>query len=174
MKEEILKLRTDGKSYNEIQRILNCSKGTIAYHCGNGQKDKVINRNKKYKKTINGILKSKKDNFNCINRVKGREGYNSRREPSQFKFKEFKDKLSANSMCYLTGRKIDLLQPKTYQCDHIIPVSKGGDSSLKNLGLTCKEVNIAKGNLSVEEFLKLCKEVLKHSGYCITQMDNKL
>ena len=48
MKEEILKLRADGKSYNEIKSILNCSKGTIAYHCGKGQKDKYKkNRDKR-------------------------------------------------------------------------------------------------------------------------------
>lgn len=44
MKEEILKLRKEGKSYNEIQAILGCSKSTISYHCGNGQKEKSKNR----------------------------------------------------------------------------------------------------------------------------------
>ncbi len=33
MKEKILKLRGEGKTYNEIKKILNCSKGTISYHC---------------------------------------------------------------------------------------------------------------------------------------------
>lgn len=32
IKEDILDLRSKGKSYREIQSILNCSKGTIAYH----------------------------------------------------------------------------------------------------------------------------------------------
>ena len=39
MKEQILKLREEGKTYNEIQKITGASKGTISYHCGEGQKD---------------------------------------------------------------------------------------------------------------------------------------
>ncbi len=35
LKDEILKLRNDGKNYNEICEILNCSKGTVSYHCNN-------------------------------------------------------------------------------------------------------------------------------------------
>lgn len=33
MKDKILELRQEGKSYNEIRKILGCSKGTISYHC---------------------------------------------------------------------------------------------------------------------------------------------
>lgn len=40
MKEQILKLYRQGKSYREIQGILGCSKGTISFHCGEGQKRK--------------------------------------------------------------------------------------------------------------------------------------
>lgn len=35
MKEKILKLRRDGKTYNEITKILNCAKSTVSYHCKN-------------------------------------------------------------------------------------------------------------------------------------------
>ena len=35
LKNEIFALRNDGKSYREIQKILNCSRGTINYHCRN-------------------------------------------------------------------------------------------------------------------------------------------
>ncbi|MBV1928379.1 MAG: helix-turn-helix domain-containing protein [Gammaproteobacteria bacterium] len=40
MKEQILKLRAEGKTYNEIKKLLGCSKGTISYHCGAGVKEK--------------------------------------------------------------------------------------------------------------------------------------
>ena len=33
MKEEILKLRKEGKTYNEIHKDLGCAKSTISYHC---------------------------------------------------------------------------------------------------------------------------------------------
>lgn len=164
MQELILKLRSEGKSYNDIQKILKCSKSTVAYHCGLNQKEKSKQRTYKNRnKTLNGILKRKKDNFSYVFRKKKFK----RRVNLEFSSNEFKEKIISNPKCYLTGRPIDLLNPKTYQCDHIIPVSKGGDSSLSNLGLTCKEANIAKNNLSHEEFLNLCKEILIHHGYKI-------
>lgn len=44
MKSEILKLREAGKSYKEICDALGCSKGTVSYHCGRGQKQKTRDR----------------------------------------------------------------------------------------------------------------------------------
>jgi predicted nucleic acid-binding Zn ribbon protein len=40
MKEKILELRKLGFNYNEISKKLNCSKGTISYHC-----KKIVNNN---------------------------------------------------------------------------------------------------------------------------------
>lgn len=161
MKEQILKLRGEGKSYNEIQKELGCSKGTIAYHCGAGQKEKTQNRLKNHRKTLDGILKRKKDNFSNLNRKK----QYGRRVHLSFSAEEFKQKIINNSICYLTGRQIDVFKPSTWSCDHIVPVSKGGSANLNNLGVTCKEANKAKDDLSVEKFLQLCKEVLIHNGY---------
>ena len=48
MKEKILQLRSEGKSYSEIQKELNCSRGTISYHCGKGQKEKTNIRRKSH------------------------------------------------------------------------------------------------------------------------------
>lgn len=39
--EKIHKLYETGHSYTQIQKILECSKGTISYHLGAGQKDKT-------------------------------------------------------------------------------------------------------------------------------------
>lgn len=44
MKESILSLRADGKTYNQIRDILGCSKSTISFHCGDGQKEKSQKR----------------------------------------------------------------------------------------------------------------------------------
>jgi hypothetical protein len=44
-------------------------------------------------------------------------------------------------------------------------MSKGGKSTLDNLGLTTKQANQAKSDLSKEEFLALCLRVVKHNGY---------
>ena len=47
MKEKILKLRIEGKTYNEIHKILGCSKSTISYYCSpNGKENNRIRTNK--------------------------------------------------------------------------------------------------------------------------------
>ena len=51
MKEQILKLRNEGKTYSEIRKELNCSLSTISYHCGDNQKQMAYNR----------VLKKRKD-----------------------------------------------------------------------------------------------------------------
>jgi hypothetical protein len=40
-KEDILRLRDEGKSYREIEKILGCSKGTISYYIGNKEEVKM-------------------------------------------------------------------------------------------------------------------------------------
>jgi hypothetical protein len=44
MKEQILKLYHQGKSYRQIQQIVGCSTSTISFHCGKGQKRKSYKR----------------------------------------------------------------------------------------------------------------------------------
>ena len=167
MKSEILKLKKEGKSYNEIQRIVGCSKSLICYYCGNEQKLKNKIRHKKHKKTLNNNNKRKKDNFSFTN---GNRKCKSKRVNHTFTAEEFKEKIINNPEFYLSGRKINLLQSKTYHCDHIIPVAKGGTCELNNMGLACKEANMAKSDLTLEEFISLCKEVLIHHGYKIEKI----
>ena len=47
MKEKIKHLRSMGYTYNQIQKELGCSKGTISYHLGVGQKEKTKERSEK-------------------------------------------------------------------------------------------------------------------------------
>jgi hypothetical protein len=62
VKEDILKLRSEGKSYSQIQTTLGCSKGTISYHCGEGQKQKTSARIKK-RRAIPGIRVAEYDKY---------------------------------------------------------------------------------------------------------------
>ena len=50
MKQQILELRSQGKTYKFISEKLGCSQGTISYHCGEGQKEKSKNRLSKNRK----------------------------------------------------------------------------------------------------------------------------
>lgn len=82
---------------------------------------------------------------------------------------EVVEKFGYETICYLTGAKVDLRKPQTYQFDHIIPRSRGGDNSINNLGISISEANKAKHSLTPEEFIELCRKVLAHNGYDVTK-----
>lgn len=69
--------------------------------------------------------------------------------------------------CYLTGRLIDLGEPKSYHLDHIMPRARGGSVELENMAIACAEANQSKGDRTVREHLQYCKEVLLNFGYQI-------
>ena len=69
------------------------------------------------------------------------------------------------SVSALTGRPLNWNNPEDYQYDHVIPIARGGDNTLGNLQMLCTEANQAKGRLTDEEFIDLCKEVVLHNGY---------
>lgn len=73
--------------------------------------------------------------------------------------------------CYLTGRPIDI-EKDDYCLDHKIPVAKGGTNDLKNMGITCPEANASKSDLTLSDYLNLCKEVLLNFGYKVEDPNN--
>jgi 5-methylcytosine-specific restriction endonuclease McrA len=184
VKEKILELRALGYSYKKIQDEIKCSKGTISYHCGEGQKEKYAKRRKLNRSKQHPLI-CKIENFiydkyyeptprkNRTNKLKkilrlrivAFSMINKRYNNMAFTIKDFLDKVGDNPICSLTGKPIDLMKPRTYQLDHIVPRSKGGENTLDNCQLVLKEVNLAKHNLSSEEFVKLCREVVDyHDG----------
>ncbi len=167
MKEQILALTAQGKTYKEIALEVNCSKSVVSYHCNPLVKEKSHNRIKlnKRKQTAPNRLYIKVDSF------KGRHKRNSYTPEGNVTTKEIIDKYGHNTVCYLTGKPIDLALDD-YQLDHIIPISKGGSCNIDNLGITCPEANYAKGSLSISEFIILCTEVLTNFGFTITNNIN--
>jgi CRISPR/Cas system Type II protein with McrA/HNH and RuvC-like nuclease domain len=178
LKPQIIELREQGLSYNQIVDKLGCSKSTVSFHLGKGQKEKNRKRNARFKKanplsvkysqfiletkagnkvsamspSIRSILKSKRDTFSHDAKT---GDYNF-----MFSLDQLTKKIGDNPKCYLTGKEIDLTKSRSYSLDHIIPRSKGGDNSLDNCGLTCREANQAKSDLSLEEFISLCQSVV--------------
>lgn len=69
--------------------------------------------------------------------------------------------LETTKVCYLTGRIVGT----NASLDHVIPLSKGGKTDLENCKIACYAANQAKKDLSLEEFLKLCVDVLTYHGY---------
>lgn len=185
---KIVELRKQGKSFNEIKNILNCSKGTISYYCSPNQKDKIAIRKTKYawKNSFFHRVAAFKSRIYKIPSRKILKDWNLkiRLATSGFKHKfdhnimtkyTYKDVIDhiggLKTKCYLTGRPIDITVDD-YALDHIIPASKGGSNELDNLGITCPIVNLSKSNMTVEEYLALCKEVLEYNGYKVEKIKN--
>lgn len=174
-KEDILLLRSEGKSYSEIQNILGCSKSVISYHCGEDQTEKkrVKKRNKtkdhKLSRKI-GAFKSRiaRDGFRAKLKTFKRRNPKNRTHTivnnisENFTAKDVINKLGDEPKCYLTGTPINLHDTETYHFDHIIPTSKGGTNDLSNLGICIKEANRAKDDLSIKELISLCQKILNH------------
>lgn len=108
-------------------------------------------------KDINTILKNKIIRFHRDKKL-------WKYPPMTFKVNDLLEKIGDNPTCYLTGRTIDLLDGKSYHLDHIIPKNRGGENTLDNCNIACKDANQAKGNLLYCEFIELCKEVLNHKN----------
>lgn len=66
LKPQIEALRAQGLSYNDIQKELKCSKGTIAYYLGEGQKQKTRQRQKDARARIGNYIIGVKDNQHCV------------------------------------------------------------------------------------------------------------
>lgn len=183
--KSIFELRNKGYSYNQISIELGCSKSVISYHCGKGQKDKTLCRNAQYKK--NNIILIKIHKFcsskytNSLNLLSSNKNIKYKLSSKIRKFgegqpmftvEELLNKIGANPICYLTGLPIDLNDSKSYQLDHKIPKSRGGDNSLDNCGLVSRKANMSKSDMTYEEYIELCKLVISNHELQIARAGN--
>lgn len=172
MKEQIIKLRQEGKTYRDIQQEVGCSLSTIAYYCGENQKEKSKNRQIQLRKNDKYVLSRKVDTY--IGRVENNNiAYNKSYQKRDENHKNILNKLIENPVCYLTGRKIDLSNGSSYHIDHINPYTDSRDNSIDNAQLACRNANMSKSDMSLENYLKLCKEVLEYHGYDIKKNNKK-
>lgn len=185
--KKIVELRSQGKTYKEIIEELNCSKATISYYCSPQSKEKKkIYNNEVYNQDIKKLVSHVSDFLN--RKIKEKIRFDNSDYKSSFKvrvsnfinnwersthmksekrygYQEVLDHIGGwETTCYLTGRPLNLKEDE-YELDHIIPISKGGSCDLDNLGITCKQANQSKSNMTIEEYIQLCKEVLEHFGY---------
>lgn len=63
-------------------------------------------------------------------------------------------------LCALTGIRLD----RTAQLDHILPKARGGMDEIGNLRWLCRDVNIAKRDMTDGEFVGLCRSVMNWIG----------
>lgn len=70
--------------------------------------------------------------------------------------------------CALTGRRLD----RTAQLDHKQPRARGGSDQMINLQWLCEEANLAKRALTDDEFIDLCRDVMRWIGERISLIDS--
>ena len=173
-KEAILRLRSEGRTYSEIEEELGCSKSTISYHCGENktEKTRVKNRNKSNEHKLSrkvSAFKSRITRNTFRGKIKTFKKRNKNRRThayvnnisKNFTVKDVLEKFGDAPVCYLTGVPLNLNDPESYQFDHIVPTSKGGTNDLSNLGICTRSANYAKNDLSVEDLYDLCEQILK-------------
>lgn len=175
LSKSIFELRNKGYTYNQICLELNCSKSIVSYHCGAGQKDKTLIRNAEYRQK-NVILKKihrfyqsytiRSNYSNISSKTIKQKLYSKIRKfgdyQPMFTVEDLLNKLGSNPVCYLTGLPIDLNDSKSYQLDHKIPKSRGGNNSLDNCELVSKKANMSKSDMTYDEYIELCKLVISN------------
>jgi hypothetical protein len=70
--------------------------------------------------------------------------------------------------CYLSGEPIDYNDPKGYQLDHFVPVSRGGTSDLANLRLAKPWANMMKNGTLHAQFIERCRAIWEHSSTTVS------
>ena len=167
--DKIHELRDKGMSYNQIATMTKCSKATLSYYFGSGGKKAVRDRQRKNRKEL-GVLRARLESWELDNGKLPRHNvFRKTKQDRKNRIEESRKYLedTFNGKCYLSGRPFDLDDTGTFHFDHIIPKSAGGENHIANLGVCVPEANQAKSDLSVDEFLELCKDVLEQNGYSI-------
>jgi len=175
-KEDIINLRAKGLSFRAIAKKLGCSKGTVSYHCGDldsekkrvqGQARTPLSRkvNSFKSRCTKASWRTFRAKVKCFKKRskgtgKARTTWRIHNVSKNYTCKDVVDKIGSSPICYLTGRKINLNNPKEYSLDHLIPIAMGGTNDLDNLEVCCTEANHAKAGLSLEDFYTLCEEIL--------------
>ena len=110
-KENILRLRSLGKSYREIEKELGVSKGLIAYYVGDGQKQKTVDRSNISKAKKRREMWEIKEKSGCIDCGEMYPHY-----VLEFDHREGEEKLGSVSDLYAKwGREVGLSEAK--KCD---------------------------------------------------------
>ncbi len=160
-KQKFQELRAKGHTYDQIALETGYNKSAIAYYLNDTTKDKVLLRTKKIRNK-EAIEKVNKYNLPrlLVARISNFKIAGKKKNENLFTMNQFYEKFGRYTKCHLTGDNIDLFDSDSHHFDHILPITRGGNNSLENLGITTPQANSAKSNLTVDEFYQLCKKVV--------------
>ena len=169
------------------------SLGSISPHFNEATRKKIIERTNKYRSTIEGMLNYRihkyfekedkvytepKENRHTsvyemlrerFKDLKGRNGMESKKYIEYWKKNEnltiVDEELEWRMPCKICGEEL-VINPKgsDMQLDHIVPHSRGGESTPDNLVPVHKTCNQSKTNMTMEEMVELAKKVVKTHG----------
>ena len=169
------------------------SKGSISPHFNEATREKLYERSLKYRNTTEGMINKRLHSFNeprnkrsdivemlpnrhetvselIRDRLKDVKGRNRMLATTYIKYwEEHKglEKISATEWrlpCGVCGDEI-IITPKgeDMQLDHIVPQSRGGTSEPSNILPIHKNCNQSKTDMTMEEYVELCKKIVKNN-----------
>lgn len=169
-KEEIEQERAQGLSYRKIAAKLGINTATVQYTLSskyreNDKKRSDIYRNVRLGRIEKPEIKAKKlfEPYIKVLRVKVYSFQKRIQDVEKFTYLDVINKFGLDTHCYITGKSIDLRNTNSYHFDHIVPIFLGGEDALDNLGICTPDVNQAKNKLSLEEFLEMCRAVVRNN-----------
>jgi 5-methylcytosine-specific restriction endonuclease McrA len=174
-KNKIKRLRNKGLTFKEISEIMGCCTRAVRRNFyGNTNHTYDTIEGKSYWTRRRELQRQKNELF-YIATLKAHAFLHSRvkvekeNKGNRFKRRDFITKiyelLQHNPICYLTGDIINVYDSNSYNLDHIISLAKGGSRTIENVGIATRDANMAKLDMSVDEFILMCKKVLIHNGY---------
>lgn len=93
MRDEILRLRAEGKTYLQITQQLNISKSTVSYHCNKVYRDRTKKRTNYNRKNLLGTMLSHKINTFKHNSYKSKSNYIKVKAPAKNWRRNIKSKI---------------------------------------------------------------------------------
>jgi len=143
------RIRVDEEKYNKLKEYNKQYQLRI-------KNDPLYKEKQKEKRNQKRSLRRKRHAFKRLAKYANRQYKNG----IITSFDLFKIAKKQRLICPFTGQR---LTSDNVSADHIIPKSKGGLNVPSNIRLTTKPVNIARQNMTDEEFLNLCQLVVQNN-----------
>lgn len=185
-RDDILRLNKEGISGRQIAKTLGCSTACVERHLSNTTRETQRRARNNWKKnnpwyeklstfcrTKNRWKNNRISKCSFLDKINKRLNNFADYTMTQDDKQKVIERLKENPVCYLTGQTFDIYDTYSYNFDHIVPPGKGGSNEIDNLGFATRQANLAKTNMTVDEFIQLCKTVLEHNGFEVIKKEGK-